>query len=517
MASLNGKKPLGPASIPAWALVDSKHVTAKHICFILNEFIKEEQFPASGKLADVTPIFKKGDPLLPENYRPISVTNAMAKIFEKLLLNQMNDYLSREKLQSPFQFGFRKGYSTQDAILFGTESWRMHLDAKQNVHVALLDLSKAFNSLNHDILNIKLSELGFNEQSRNILMNFTSHRLQRVKVNGICSDWLECDRGVPQGTVLGPLLFSLYVNDINSILPDGCHIVQYADDTCLFVSCGTDVESNRVLSDAMDRIISYFESHELTLNVSKTDYVIIHSRRTHTPSYRLTCRGNEVSNKRSCKYLGVAIDEHLTFHGEINRILAKMATGIKTIMLIRNTLPLPARIQLLKSLVLSHMSYSSCVLSGISTTDLRRLDRQINWGLRACYYVGNRERMTHYRLRAGVLNADYQIKQAICIKFWSILNNHCMAFRHLPFPNLIFREHKRTLKISLNNAGKTCYLQNSFLMVGVQQFNEMSICTKDVHSKQKFKKYATDFFQKSYENLPHDRILTGWNVLYIRQ
>ena len=359
----------------------------------------------------------------------------MAKIFEKLLLQQVNLYLANNKLQSPIQFGYRKGYSTQDALLFATESWRASLDARRNTHVAFLDLSKAFDSMNHTILGNKLSQLGFGDQSRNILMQFVSNRLQRVNVNGESSDWILLTRGVPQGTVLGPVLFSLYLNDIARCLPRGCKIVQYADDTCIFVSCKTDTEAKRLLTSALECILQYFQCHELTLNVNKTEYLVIEPKRSNS-THVINAGGTAIQSKFSCKYLGIVIDHHLSFKEQVNKTLSNMAMGIKTILLLRNQLPVSSRLELLNSLVISHLQYPMYMLSSLTDQNLNRLNRQLNWGLRCCYDVCRREHITKYRLKSGVLPVELQMNYAMTIKFWLIINGHSHAFRELDFPNL---------------------------------------------------------------------------------
>ena len=517
LLSLNPKKPLGPTAIPGWALRDSHKVIATHICFIFNQFLNEETFPVSAKLADVTPIFKKGDPSIAENYRPISITSAMAKVFEKLLLIQVNEFLHKEKLQTPYQFGYRKGYSTQDALLYATETWRKCADNKRNVHVAFLDLSKAFNSLNHQILNSKLEALGFGPQSRNILMNFTTRRMQRVNVNGTHSDWLELNRGVPQGTVLGPLLFSLYVNDICSTLPPTCKIIQYADDTCLFVSCATDLESKEILETALGKLTMYFQSHELSLNLSKTEYLVVRGKTQSSEPHSLKSNNTVIENKSSCKYLGVYLDQHLSYTDQINKILANMAVGIKSILQIRNLVPLKARLQLLKSIVLSHLHYSVHLLSGLTSANLMRLNRQINWALRCCYFGAAKERITQYRLRSGILPAEYQIKYALSFKTWCIINNRANAFKDLPFPNLSYIINTRTQNYALENPGKSRIMQNSFLTKGIQQLNTIPHKIRCEQSTKTFKRKAWAQFTKCYAEQPNNRILTGWENFHILQ
>ena len=137
---------------------------------------------------------------------------------ERILLQQLEQCLADNKLMTAIQFGYRKGYTTTDALLYAAETWRNELDGNNKVHVAFLDLSKAFNALNHEILRQKLCEFGLTANAVSIPMNFTSNRFQRVTIDNDVSDWIEVNRGVPQGTVLGPIVYLLYVNNVKNAL-----------------------------------------------------------------------------------------------------------------------------------------------------------------------------------------------------------------------------------------------------------------------------------------------------------
>ena len=188
---------------------------------------------------------------------------------------------------------------------------------------------------------------------------FLHQQTQRVKVSGKRSDWIQLARGVPQGTVLGPLLFNLYVNDLKDSIDSKSRLIQYADD-CLIYSSGQD--SPQTLAELQKNvrgIDEYFSIHQLNLNASKTQFITF-SRKNDTRSTAseiIAIGRTNVKKKNRCKYLGVTIDKHLSFDLQVKQVLQKMAMGIKTIDAIKNQLPKTTVAMLLQPLVLNHLSY----------------------------------------------------------------------------------------------------------------------------------------------------------------
>ena len=206
---------------------------------LLNDFnlsVTSGIYPNNLKLADITPAFKKGDRFNEENYRPVSILSALSKIFERLLYYQINNYMN-PKL-SIYQCGFRKVFSAQNCLLVMVEKWKKCLDNKGSTGVVMTDLSKAFDCLTHDLLIAKLNAYGFDYNSLKLVNSYLSNRCQRVRVNCSYSFWNEIIYGVPQGSILGPLLFNIYLSDLFIFCKDS-DITNYADDNSPF-SCNED-------------------------------------------------------------------------------------------------------------------------------------------------------------------------------------------------------------------------------------------------------------------------------------
>ena len=238
---------------------------------LFDEAISYNEFPENLKLADVTPVFKKKDLLEETNYRPVSVFPPVSKIFERLLQKQINEHIKNKF--SPYLCEYGKGFSTQYALLSLIERWKKILDEIGFVDAVLMDLSKAFDTLNHELLIAKLIVYGSNNESLKFIRSYFTNRWQRTKINKSFSRWTELLQGVPQGSVLGPLLFNIYLNDL-IFLVDYTEVCNVAGDTTFF-SCDKDLGSliNRLEYDSF-LAIGWFQNNYMKFNEDKCHLVV---------------------------------------------------------------------------------------------------------------------------------------------------------------------------------------------------------------------------------------------------
>ena len=239
------------------------------------------EFPKELKAGYVSALFKSTDTLSKKNYRPITVLPPISKVFERIMYEQMMTFVT--SFLSNFLCGFRKGYNTQHALLNLIEKCKRVLDKKGYAGAILMDLSKAFDCLDHELLLAKLDAYGFSKNALRFIHSYLTGRKQRVKVNGAFSEWQETKLGVPQGSVLGPLLFNIYINDLFYLLK-ATDICNYADDTTIYV-CDNLLENiqNRLERDAL-KLSGWFHQNCMKLNDYKY-HLLVFGDKTYAVSW----------------------------------------------------------------------------------------------------------------------------------------------------------------------------------------------------------------------------------------
>ena len=297
LCSLKDGKSTGLDGISVRFLKDGAELLAGPLCHVVNMSITSGVVPSLMKDARVTPLFKKGSRLDTGNYRPVSILNVLSKILERAVHGQFVSYLTRRGILTESQSGFRPGFSVDTCLLGLSEYVRREVSGGKLVGLVLLDLQKAFDCVDHGILLSKLTEMGVG--SVDWFRSYLSGRRQCVLIDGVESEFEEVRCGVPQGSILGPILFLCYVNDMSVSL--GCHLSLYADDSTLVASGRNAAELGRFLSDQLGRCKDWMVDNRLSLHLGKTECVLIGSRRKlqGAQDFRVLCDGREVKRVSS--------------------------------------------------------------------------------------------------------------------------------------------------------------------------------------------------------------------------
>ena len=340
---------------------------------MINQSFCTGTFPDKLKLAKVIPLYKKGDNHVFDNYRPISLLSTVSKIFEKVVFIQVYDYFCAHQLFYENQYGFRKCHSTELAALEPVDRLFKHLDDGKIPVSVFLDLSKAFDTLNHAILMDKLKYYGLNETSLNWFRSYLHDRYQYTEYNGTCSDVINLTRGVPQGSILGPLLFIIYMNDIH-VATSNFKAILYADDTnllspmCSFSSSNSLNPTNLTevtnsINDELSHVHEWLLINKLLVNVSKTKFMIFHhqQRRIDTLIPDLKLDSQPIEHVSEFNFLGLTLDEHLSWKPHVQKVANKTSRTIGILRRLKNIIPISVLWTLYNTLILPHFHY--CILS----------------------------------------------------------------------------------------------------------------------------------------------------------
>ena len=492
LSKLCKSKATGLDKISARLLRECADLVASSLCAIFNRSIVSGVFPTEWKSTKVIPLFKQGERSDLNNYRPISIIPVVAKVFERIVYNQFYEYLTVNNLISCNQSGFRSLHSTATALLEATDNWAFNID-KGNVNaVIFLDLKKAFDTVDHSILLSKLKAYGVGSNSFNWFKSYLDNRMQKCFVNGSLSDSQPLICGIPQGTILGPLLFLLYINDLPNCLANA-HPRMYADDTHLTFASNDVAHLEENMNDDLDKITEWLTANNLTLNSSKTEFMLIGSRQRLNTFNRLpsfTIDGNSIKQVESTKSLGVYIDENLTWNTHIRHISKKIASCIGTLKRSRSFVPFETLLCIYNTLVQPHFDYCSVVWGNCNKSlsiKLQKLQNRAARILTSSSYDANADDL-FVKLGWQKLNLQRDLKTATMV--YKSLNGLAPDYLKSMFTNrsaistYSLRNCEGKLAVPLP---RTNFLKNSFSYNGALLWNSLPINLRQAQSLASFK------------------------------
>lgn len=374
IASLKNNSSPGQDGIRAETIKQTHLEIIPPLLHILNLILEKGIVPSDFKISIITPIYKSGSITSIGNYRPISLISNFAKVFEKCIKERLTTFLKNNNILSSNQFGFVGGCGTSDAMHKLVTEVINNLNTDKKCLAVFLDLAKAFDTVPHDKLLRVLQGYGIRGIAFELLQSYLSERCQMLKLNDILSEKRMIKIGVPQGTVLGPLLFVCYINPLLRLSNINGMIVSYADDTVI-VFAGDTWESVKNLSmNGLVIVTNWLQNYKLTLNLSKTNYIAFSLTKANRPQFNsVTINNHSIQEVSHTKYLGIVIDQYLKWRPHIDYISAKIRKLIHKFYLLRDFLNKKTLTTVYKVLVESIIRYGILVWGGLYKNSLYKL------------------------------------------------------------------------------------------------------------------------------------------------
>lgn len=425
-------------------VINLKEDLADVLTKLVNNVLVNGIFPNELKMSKISPIFKSGNKRCLNNYRPISVLSIFSKILEKIIKKRMLKHINKNIKMDQYQYGFLKNSSTLSATIDFVNHVSRALDAGMIVTVVYVDLSKAFDVVSIRILLKKLEQMGFRGMALSIVKTYLEDRCQYVKTNNINSELRSSTHGVPQGSVLGPLLYSLYVLNLkNSQLK--ARYFTFADDTALVYTGMNETVMCREINSDLGRYVNWLYSNRLKINIEKTKYMVFIQKNKHIGDMNIQINKITLEKVTQIKYLGLMIDDKLNWNEHLEKITNKIVPMISYMFRCRNYLTRKTKLMIYSAFFLSHFRYLMPVWGMCNKTKFNKMQILQNKILKILY---NYERLVstdllYSELEMHKLGTLLQIEQ--CKLIYNILNNHQKTNCHIIISNQVHNYETRII------------------------------------------------------------------------
>ena len=457
---------------------------------ILNSSFAYSVFPKSMKIAKITPVHKKGDAQICSNYRPISSLPYLSKVMERCMANRIISFFNKHSLFSNKQFGFLSNRSTQDALFDFCENVYDALNAKKHNISILIDLKSAFDTVNHSILLKKLELYGIRGHGLNWIKSYLSDREFFVGLNNVCSTKHTVNIGIPQGSILGPIFFIIYNNDL-PLVSTSLSTTLFADDTNFSISSHDYNSMIPALNNELEKIVDWTVANRLTINTSKTELLLFSNRITPHTDSDVYLGGHPVKYVENARFLGVTIDTNMNFKPHINNLVSKVSKHGGKLYKIKDNMPLPARMTYYNSFILPYLSFNILHWGNTNNTHLNPLFISQKRIVRT---IADAEYLEHstplfYRLKILKLSDLYKF-HAVLDTFKKLKCGHYVTCR--------YNVSSRHGKLALPKFHRLTRTQQSLSFSGPNLWNSLPRDLRDIESYSLFKANLKLYYLNQY-------------------
>ena len=490
--NLKNTSPLDHRELPIEIIKKIAPFITTPLTHLFNQSFITGIVPKAMKIATITPIFKSGDIHELANYRPISKLPCFSKMLERAMHNRLQQFLDKSNILYDRQFGFRKSYSTAHAIMEVVDHLTTNIDKRLITIGVFLDLSKAFDTIKHDILLDKLAHYGIRGITLDWFKSYLTERHQQVTCSNAVSNLTTILCGVPQGSILGPLLFLIYINDI---IKCSNNLIMYlfADDTTVFITAANYLNLTVHMNNELIHLNDWLNVNLLSLNLKKTSYIIFSGPRkiiSEDPGLPVIVNNYPIQRVSQVKFLGIIIDEHLTWLPHILLVKNKIAKIIGVIKRLKNTLPMNSLRALYNALLLPHLNYGAIVWAGGYKTPLQKiliLQKKAIRIIAGLHYLAHTSKLFH---KLNILNI-YDLYKLQLATFMYQYHRNCLPniFKHYFTSNAVIHNHFTRASHNLHiELSKTNIRYFSVRMAGPRLWNEIDLITRASVSIHSFKR-----------------------------